>query len=220
MWNRYYNLKITGKDIKRGKHKDLVGGMWEEMGKLQLDWLLRNGLRPEHNLLDIGCGSLRGGVYFIDYLNQGRYFGLDINKSLIEAGKKELQKAGLNEKNPTLLVNDSFQFNLLNTKFDFAIAQSVFTHLPANVILRCLINVDRVLNPGGKFYATFFETKERYSLKEINQSDGIVTHLDQDPYHYHYSFFGYLVDNLSLHLEYIGNWGHPRNQKMLCFTKE
>jgi len=45
------------------------------MGILQYEFLLHAGLKCEDKLLDIGCGSLRAGNYFIRYLNDGKpYF--------------------------------------------------------------------------------------------------------------------------------------------------
>lgn len=217
MWNHYYDLKLSNQDIQRGIHRNTIGGKWKEMGELQLKFMKEQGMQPEHEFLDIGCGSLRGGIYFIDYLNEGKYSGLDINPSLIKAGQAELHKAKLNHKKPLLIVNDSFQFNLFKKKFDYAIAQSVFTHLPVNVIQRCLINIEKVLNPGGKFYATFFETENTFNEQPVHQSGGVITSLDKDPYHYHLSLFEYLIRDSSLKMQYIGDWQHPRNQKMICF---
>ena len=220
MWNQYYDLKLTEKEIQSGSHRSKIGGMWEVMGELQIKFLKEQGLQPDHDLLDVGCGSLRGGIPFIQYLDEGKYSGMDINPSLIKAGQVELKKANLIGKKPNLMVNDRFQFNLFKKKYDYAIAQSVFTHLPVNVIQRCLINMARVLKPGGKFYATFFEIKKKFTDKSINQSGkgGVTTYIDKDPYHYHLTLFEYLVKDSPLELEYIGDWGHPRNQKMLCFT--
>jgi ubiquinone/menaquinone biosynthesis C-methylase UbiE len=221
MWNHYYELKLSKQEIQRGNHRNAIGGMWKEMGELQFKFMKERGVKPDHEFLDVGCGSLRGGIYFIRYLNIGKYSGLDINPSLIKAAQTELRNENLIHKKPSLLVNDSFQFGLFNKKFDYAIAQSVFTHLPVNIIQRCLMNIEKVLNPGGKFYATFFETKNKFSVSPVNQanSDGVTTHLDKDPYHYHISLFEYLVSGSSLGVEYIGDWKHPRNQKMLCFYK-
>lgn len=39
--------------------REKVGGLWEQLGSLQFEYLVRNGLEPHHFLLDIGCGSLR-----------------------------------------------------------------------------------------------------------------------------------------------------------------
>ena len=46
-------------------HREAVGGLWEEMRRLQFDFLANQGLKPDHKLLDIGCGSMRGGVHFV-----------------------------------------------------------------------------------------------------------------------------------------------------------
>src|SRR3979409_2149502 len=60
-------------------HRAAVGGRWEEIGELQFQFLRTHGLEPQHRLLDIGCGSLRGGVRFVSYLDPGNYFGIDIS---------------------------------------------------------------------------------------------------------------------------------------------
>jgi hypothetical protein len=56
------------------------------MGAYQFEYLLRLGLRERDSLLDIGCGSLRGGRLFIPYLLPGRYHGIDRDVSLIQEG--------------------------------------------------------------------------------------------------------------------------------------
>ena len=35
---------------------------WLALGAMQFDYLLGHGLRPEHRMLEIGCGNLRGGL--------------------------------------------------------------------------------------------------------------------------------------------------------------
>ena len=42
------------------------------------------GLRENHKLLDIGCGSLRGGRLFIPYLLPNGYYGIEPEKWLID----------------------------------------------------------------------------------------------------------------------------------------
>src|SRR4051794_25280109 len=132
-------------------YRGAVGGLWEEIGALQFEFLVAQGLRPEHRLLDIGCGSLRGGVRFVEYLDSGNYYGLDINPSLLRAGRRELTKAGLSERGAHLIVDDAFRFSRFDTSFHYALAVSVFTHIPFNPIMRCLAEVERVLLPGGRF---------------------------------------------------------------------
>ena len=74
-------------------HREEVGGLWDKIGKLQFNFLKKMGLKPEYYFLDVACGSLRGGIHFIDYLESGHYFGIDKDKELLEAGKNfELRK--------------------------------------------------------------------------------------------------------------------------------
>jgi SAM-dependent methyltransferase len=201
-------------------HRRLVGGLWDEMGPLQLDFLVSQGLSPNDALLDVGCGSLRAGIHFVRYLEPGGYYGLDINQPLLDAGREELSNLGLDPGLANLIRDDAFRFSRFERTFRWALAQSVFTHLPLNTIMRCLSEIESVLEPGGRFYATFFEnTGRRLSTSEIQEPDGVVTHLDSDSFFYDPDVFRWCVEGSTLRCELIGDWQHPRNQKMLVFTK-
>src|SRR5438105_3082812 len=84
-----------------------VGGHWEQVGRSQFDYLLREGLRHDHYLLDVACGSFRVGRLLIDYLDEGHYFCFDRDQALLEAGKRDvLAPIGLMAKRPTLAVTE------------------------------------------------------------------------------------------------------------------
>ena len=139
-------------------HRKAIGLPWAELGQLQFDFLVGRGLKPEHYLLDVGCGPLRAGVHFIRYLEAGHYYGIDLHAELLAAGRDvELPRHGLVDKRPVLTVMADFDFRKLDRQFDFALAQSVFTHLPLNHIIRCLMRMEEALAPGGQFYATIYE---------------------------------------------------------------
>jgi SAM-dependent methyltransferase len=194
---------------------------FERLGKLQLDYLVGQGLEPRHRLLDVGCGPLRAGVHFIRYLEPGHYFGIDRRADWLEIGREvEIPRNGLGDKRPVLVQMDDFGFERLGAKFDYALAQSVFTHLPANSILRCLMAIEKVLVPGGKFYATFYLNEQgKRNLDPIQQTARISSHFDRNPFHYDVAAFEWMCEDTSLTPEYLGDWGSPRNQKMLVFTK-
>lgn len=199
-----------------------MGGLWEEMGRLQFEFLVHEGLRPHHRFLDIGCGSLRGGLHFIRYLDPGRYVGMDASAELLEAGREELRQAGLEDRGSTLVHMSDFGLHRLGGRFDMALAQSVFTHLPVNDIIRCLMGVDRVLAPGGRFYATFFENPEgKRNLDPVHHptstGEDLVTYFDRDPYHYDVDTFRWACAGTRLDVSSMGEWGHPRDQRMLLF---
>jgi len=213
-----YWRQLSADEMAAGKHREIVGGMWDEIGRLQCEFLKHRGLLPGHRFLDVGCGCLRGGIHFIRYLKAGNYYGLDINASLIEAGKMELASADLLDKRPHLLVNDRFEFERFGVKFDMALALSVFTHLFMNHIARCLAEVKEVLAPEGRFYATCFQAPQPVHLPTIlHQPGGVTTNYDADPFHYAYEELHMLAERAGLEAQWIGEWGHPRSQKMLCF---
>ena len=65
------------------------------------------GLRQNHKLLDIGCGSLRLGRLLIPYLNTCNYVGLDPNKWLIDDGiRYEVGSSLIELRQPTFIQED------------------------------------------------------------------------------------------------------------------
>lgn len=213
-----YGRTLLPEQIEALEHRDLVGGLWDELGVLQFEFMKSRGLLPGHRLLDVGCGALRGGVHFIRYLDPGRYHGLDVNASLIDAGRRELAAAGLADREPQLIVDDRFDVGRFGGSFDCALAVSLFTHLPMNHIVRCLSEVRGVLAPGARFYASFFETPYSAHLAPLTHAPGgVVSYYDADPYHYSIAEIAFVAGLAGLQVENIGTWSHPRDQRMLAF---
>jgi SAM-dependent methyltransferase len=205
-------------------HRQFVGSLWNQVGALQFKFLVDNGLQSQHRLLDVGCGSLRGGIHFIRYLDRGNYTGIDASLALLSAGKDvELREAGLEGKSPRLVQMNDFSFGAWQQTFDYAIAQSLFTHVSLNSIMLCLSNVDAVLAPGGVFFATFFENERgRSNITRVlrTAADGpFWTYFDRDPFHYDLETLRWAAKGTSLELEYVGEWNHPRQQRMLRFVR-
>jgi cyclopropane fatty-acyl-phospholipid synthase-like methyltransferase len=217
----YYTRQLTRKEIAKGEHRNFVGGFWHEIGTLQFEFLLRHGLLPGHKLVDIGCGALRCGLPIIRYLETGNYFGLDINESLLEGGKRELALAELTDKRPKLLLNNKFELDRFGVLFDFAIAQSLFTHLDMNSIVRCLREARKVLHSGSKFFISFLQAPHSGHLEQVrHEPGGVVSNLDSDPYHYSFAELQWLAASAGFTAELVGNWNHPRNLQMLQLSTD
>ena len=199
--------------IRQVGHREYVGGDWDRIGKLQFDYLVEHGLAPHHYLLDIACGSLRGGVYFIPYLDAGRYLGIDKEAELIRAGvTQELGQELYKQKQPRFVVSDRFDFERLNAQPDFALAQSLFTHLPATDIEACLRRLRPVMAKGGVFFATFFESRQECRNPAVAHDHGYFAYTRRQM-----TDFG-LRNNWGV--EYAGDWGHPRQQVMVRYHLE
>lgn len=119
---------------------------------------------PHHKLLDVGFGSLRGGRYFIPYLDDAGYFGIDVSRENFDFCRSVVRMSPeLEARHPTLICNGDFVLPD-GVMFDFGIAQSVFTHLSRKSIRTCLESVSACLGLGGAFYATCFTTDSSDSL--------------------------------------------------------
>lgn len=72
----------------------LVGSprLWEMKRRFQFDFLVCRGLVPDDHLLDLGCGTLRGGIPLIAYLDPGHYTGIDVRSEAIDEGRLELAR--------------------------------------------------------------------------------------------------------------------------------
>ncbi len=215
-----YHRPLTEDEIEAGAHRQFVGGLWEEIGALQLRFLIAQGLAPTHSLVDIGCGALRGGVNFVRYLDQGRYHGLDVNPSLIAAGRLELRRAGLDPREVRLLADEAFRLSRFGTTFDYGICVSVFTHLFLNHIGRAFHEMRTVMHAGSRFYCTFFEAPSAVHLDPIRHRPGnALTQWDADPFHQSFEELAGLAAQCGLRAHLLGGWDHPRNQQMLCVTR-
>jgi len=224
MENKYLDADLVREAVRSGRHREMVGGAWGEIGRLQFEFMKRHGLRPWHTLLDLGCGCLRGGVHFVRYLEPAHYFGVDINESLVEAGYQiELSDAGLQDRLPreNLRCARDFDFDAFPAPMDFVLAQSLFTHLTFNRIRQCLERLPGHLKAGGTFFATFFELPEGTPsyLPARHYPGDIVTHGADDPYHYRFRDLQYAASGLPWEVRYIGGWQHPRDQHMAAFER-
>lgn len=199
--------------VRQAGHREYVGGLWDEVGRLQLRFLRGRGLRRDQRLLDIGCGALRGGVHLVRYLEPGCYVGVDKEPALLHIGaEQELGAALMAAKRPALLALAGFEFDRLPARPDIAWAHSLFTHLPMEHIRRCLANLRPVMARGGVLYATFGECDEPRDNP-------------RDPHDHR--LFEYTPAEMveagcatGWHVEHLGKWGHPRGHRMLKFTSK
>ena len=120
------------------------------------------GLRQHHSLLDVGCGSLRIGRLLIPYLNRGKYFGIEPAEWLVAEGiKQELGETVVQIKRPTFFFTDSPEAVVqAKVLFDFALAQSIFSHCGLDLIRGWLSAVSRSLAQEGALIVTFLIGQE------------------------------------------------------------
>ncbi len=145
-------------------------GYWKELQKYQLNTLISNGLKPEHRLLDIGCGPLQGGIAFIKYLDKNNYYGIDIKQDSLNAGMSQIKKYKLEYKKPFITLSDSFGRQELNgTKFHFAWASQVLYYFDDQKITTLMKFLSDSLEDNGRFLGDIIGPKHyEFRFKEHN----------------------------------------------------
>jgi cyclopropane fatty-acyl-phospholipid synthase-like methyltransferase len=140
---------------KEERRHALVGPpkLWKMKRDFQIRFLTDMALKPRHYLFEIGCGTLRGGIPLIQYLENDHYFGVEVRDEALDEGRKELREAGLEGKNPTLLLSPDISQLTVNRKFDYIWAFSVLFHLNDKILNDTLAFVSKHLSEEGVFYA-------------------------------------------------------------------
>jgi hypothetical protein len=138
----------------------------------------------------------------IPYLNQGKYFGVEPNEWLVEEGiKRELGKTLLQIKRPTFFFSDSPEtIAQANIPFDFALAQSIFSHCGLDLIKPWLSAISRALGHEGALVATFL-----IADKDSAQTGWIYP----DCVNYRPATLEHAAEEVNLRFEIL-NWKHPR----------
>ncbi len=160
--------------------------LFEDAGRKMLMVLLNEGLMPYSKVLDIGCGCLRGGYWVIRFLNSQGYYGIEPNKAMLAEGLNCLfSRETLELKNPSFDHNEDFDVSVFNTKFDYFLARSIWTHASKQQISVMLDGFANHTNPKAVFLTSFVNAKlesEEYMehswVGKSHNSDeaGIVKH--------------------------------------------
>ncbi|TXI02769.1 MAG: class I SAM-dependent methyltransferase [Pseudorhodobacter sp.] len=180
----YHTPGFYAEALARGRHRDIVGGRWEETGLIQMQILLHAGLEPHHHFLDIGAGSLRLGCRLVPYLRPDHYWATDLSGDLLRRGY-ELELADKTRLSPDHLVEDeNFAFPGIPETITHAMAFAVFTHLPLSHLVQGLTQV-RARFPALEWLMfTVFSVPHEGFDKPHRQPDGVVTHPDRAPWHH------------------------------------
>lgn len=182
---------------------------WLALGEMQFEYLLEHGLHPSNTMLEIGCGNLRAGWRFINYLDPAKYYGIDISPDILAAAKDTLVQYKLQEKLPYLTIVKNLTFDFLpDEHFDVVHAHSVFSHSPINVIDECLAHVGRIMTPTGFFDFTF------------DRTDGPEHQVLREDFYYRTDTLIALADKHGLDARFMDDWEQrPHKQSKIRVTR-
>ena len=129
-------------------------------GYKQLLALIDEGLQPESKVLDIGCGCLRAAYWLVHFLDADGYHGIEPARQRIEWGLKYLfTTEELKLKRPRFDYNPHFDSSVFNTRFDFFLAGSIWSHASKRQVGITLDSFARDSTPGGVFLASYLRAQ-------------------------------------------------------------
>ena len=169
------------------------------------------GLRQHHKILDIGCGSLRVGRLLMPYLNKNNYYGVEPNKWLVQDGiKNEIGRDLIKIKAPSFIFDTSISEAKLPADFDFAIAQSIFSHCGRDLVEKWLSEIYRHLKNDGALVATFRAGDKNH------MDDGWVY---PRAVKFKIETMAEIASHYGFEFEVL-DWAHPRQQIWALFAKK
>ena len=103
-YERYYVHRVMSK-IRSGHGHPAIGPKARPLRNESelLEFLLKHGLEPGDLTIDYGCGSLRLAPPLIDFLEPGKYWGMDLAQDFLDLGRDHLSPELDRAKRPRLV---------------------------------------------------------------------------------------------------------------------
>lgn len=149
-----------------------------DVGREQLAVLLVHGLHPTSNVLDVGCGCLRGGYWIMRVLDPGHYFGIEPNVEMVQIGLEHIvEPQVLRQARPRFDHNTSFDFGVFGVTFDFVVARSVWTHASRTQIATMMAEFGRVAASDAVMLASYIPSAYRFPPRHLPRLPALVPQL-------------------------------------------
>jgi len=137
-----------------------------------LKWLIKFGIQPHYNVLEIGCGPGHSTLNFTSFIKSGKIVGVDISAENIKIAK-ELHK---NNSNVEFIVSDMSDFSH-ELKFDVICLPDVLEHILIEQHHSLFKTLRNVLKDTGKIiihipdpeYLEYAHIHEKGELQIVDQ---------------------------------------------------
>ena len=152
---------------------------WNAAEQKAKKWFKVMSLRPDHRVIEYGCGSLRLGAHFIRRLDRGNYFGLDVIDGFFDLGVNAMGRDLFEIKAPQLRVIDDDAI-AAGQEFaaDIVFSNLVCVHVHPDEIDAYFRNLSRLTcKPGARliFNAMISGGVHRFTYNSWTQPIEIIT---------------------------------------------
>ncbi|MBC7696281.1 MAG: class I SAM-dependent methyltransferase [Burkholderiales bacterium] len=159
------------------------------------------GLKPDSNILEVGCGIGTVSHLILKYITQGSFVGLDISSESI----KMAQQFNAFHKKAEFFVDDMSNFTH-KTKFDFVVFPDVLEHIPVEQHANIFKTIGELTTPNAVVlinipepnYLNWVRANDPAKLQIIDQSLSMQDLLNNS---YPYGFKLYSMNPYSLHFD-------------------
>lgn len=157
----------------------------EALSKAHLDLkkTVQQYLKKGDRILDIGCGA---GAYLKELSIDYQTTGIDLNKDMIEAGRKNVPDS--------TLIHDDFLKYPFNQKFNLIYTVSVLEFIPPSALDSFIKKVATLLEPGGIFFLHY-----PHALRRIDTYYPDLYYIEYSPQHIEKTASRYLKINKHEH---------------------
>lgn len=138
--------------------------------------LLNAGLKPNHKILEIGCGIGTLTQLLVHEVKEGSVVAIDIGNKNIEEAQRTLRK----HKNLQLICVNAVEYDFKDMQFDVVVLPDVLEHIPIEQHLILFEKISNMLNPLG-FVFIHIPNPAYLEWCHINRPD-LVQIIDQPIY--------------------------------------
>ena len=158
-YEQYYVHRVMSK-IRSGHGHPAIGPKARPLRNESelLEFLLKHGLKPGDLTVDYGCGSLRLAPPLIDFLEPGKYWGMDLAQDFLDLGRAHLPPALAQAKRPRLdVIGDDVVQRARSEAPRYIISWHVCSKVPENRFDAYIGNIVGMMTPGATALVHFPE---------------------------------------------------------------
>jgi len=150
------DLQTEGRIIRRARFYDLTAMLMSlgHEGALRQETVARAGVQPGQQVLDVGCGT---GALTLGAARQagaaGHVSGIDASPEMIQAARRKAARAGAEVTFRAGLIE---RLEFPDRSFDVVLSSLMMHHLNDDLRRRGLLEIRRVLKPGGRVFIVDF----------------------------------------------------------------